>query len=565
MNNPFDYTPSEQMLQAQQTLINHIESLRTAYPEFRKEVDKGKMFGILLTDINNPHNLQNISLSPSRGSLSLGEGGGRGLLFAFSGQIADRYDWDGFVPPVFDYLAPDGYFKTHEAEITNINKKVYELEHAPERQRLTDDYHALKTEAEADIESYRIKMKAAKTERDLLRSSGYANDATLTKESQFMKAELHRRKLHWRELLEQFESKINDYEAEIRHLKLQRQHKSDALQRWLFQQFVFTNQQGEQRSLMDLSYPMTMPPSGSGECCEPKLLNYAFTNNLQPIEMGMFWWGESPCQEIRHHLQFYPACSGKCKPILEFLTSPPSPLSPQRGGVNTLEGENENLCNLRNSLIKLETVFEDESIIVVNKPAGLLSVPGKSNAPSVFSILKAQHPELPELQMVHRLDMDTSGLLVVAKTKSAHKHLQRQFAEHTIYKEYIAVLENGKSNVESRATNAPSFGGGWGEVSLPLRPDYEDRPRQLVDHAHGHVALTRYEFLDDNTVKLIPETGRTHQLRVHCAHREGLGRPIKGDRLYGTKSDRLYLHAATLEFTHPKNCERLSFHADPEF
>lgn len=532
MNNPFEYEPSATMLEAQKRLIAHIESLCKADAAFGEEVGKGKMFGILLTSQRE--------------------------LYAFSGQIGGRFDWPGFVPAVFDYLDEDGYFKVHEREISAINHKISELESSSELFTLRQEYDTLKTESEKDVEAYRLKMKAAKLERDLIRGKGLTDDVFLIRESQFMKAEMHRKKLYWNNQLETLSSKINGFIGTINSLKLQRQQKSDALQRWLFEQFVFNGPHGSrEKNLVEIFHDYNishnlltslyersqgrdfLPPSGAGECCEPKLLHFATQNNLQPIEIGMFWWGESPKQEVRHHLQFYPACNGKCRPILEFMGFLP---------------DNE----LRTVTTELQEIYSDASFIVVNKPSGMLSVPGRSEKPSVFSLLKAKYPDCEELQMVHRLDMDTSGLLVVAKTKEAHKHLQRQFAEHTIRKEYQALLSKPISKEN-------------GTITLPLRPDFDDRPRQIVDKINGKEAVTEF-FLKENrlkeeifAVKLVPLTGRTHQLRVHCAHKEGLGNPIKGDRLYGQKSDRLYLHAEYLEFTHPTTGERVKFCQEPEW
>lgn len=543
MNNPFDYEPSAEMLRAQTQLIAHIESLCKSNSAFAEEVAKGKMFGIML--VSAPASVFCPSAKDPRAEESGADiiHGGR-CLWAFSGQICGSFDWPGFVPAVFDYLDEDGYFKIHEREISAINHKIDELENSEELRKLKEQYSSLRNESETDIEHYRQLMKAAKLERDLIRGKGVTDDLKLIHESQFMRAEFHRKKLFWKEKIEQKSAKIDGFIGEIRLLKLQRQQKSDALQRWLFEQFVFSNSKdkSEKRNLLEIfeTYnrennllgtrrESNIPPSGAGECCEPKLLHFAVENGLEPLEMGMFWWGESPKQEVRHHLQFYPACNGKCRPILESLLLMDE----------TREAESQSKT--------VKKVFSDDYIIVVDKPSGMLSVPGRSEKPSVFSILKAENPDCKELQMVHRLDMDTSGLLVVAKTKSVHKDLQRQFANHTIRKEYLAVL--------SRPLDKRN-----GIISLPLRPDYNDRPRQIVDIENGKEAVTEFITSDETrTVRLFPQTGRTHQLRVHCAHKDGLDNPIKGDRLYGQKADRLYLHAATLEFTHPVTGERMKF------
>lgn len=540
MNNPFDYTPSERMLQAQQKLIAHINMLCEESAAFAEEVKKGKMFGILLASPPTP--------------LPRGEGSDmwEGAVFAFSGQIGGRYDWPQFVPAVFDYLDEQGYFKTHEREIDAINKKVAELEQSAELMALRQKKEQLQKESDADIEAYKRLMQVAKAERDVIRLKGVTNEADLIRESQFMKAELHRKKTYWKEQMSGIDKEIDGLIGEIRKLKLSRQHKSDHLQRWLFEQFVFTMPDGQHRSLTEIfqSYLARTGssllrrgidisatiPSGAGECCEPKLLHYAYSHGLQPEEIGMFWWGESPKQEVREHLQFYPACNGKCRPILEAMMPNLQSATDDYAAGNAT----------------LPIVYEDDALIIVNKPAGMLSVPGKGNTPSVLSILKAMRPECTSLHSVHRLDMDTSGLLIVAKSEEVHKALQKQFATHSFRKEYIAVLDG------------VPVGSREGDIALPLRPNYADRPRQVVDLLEGKEALTHYIINvegDKCIAHLFPMTGRTHQLRIHCAHHDGLGCPIKGDRLYGKRSDRLYLHAFKMEFQHPATDKTVVFEA----
>jgi len=517
MNNPFDYIPSEQMLQEQLRLRAYIENMCAREESFRNDVVKGKMFGILITD--------------------------KEVLWAFSGQIGGSFNWHRFVPAVYDYLDETGYFKTHEREITALNHRITALEESSALASVRQTKKELQEQAEADIADYKQQIKDAKLLRDKKREEGMADEAELLRESQFMKAELHRRKLAWRLRLEEAQKAVDDILSDIRLMKLQRQQKSDRLQRWLFEQFVFTKSDGTNITLPEIfdryfSLPLVGDgcgiPSGSGECCEPKLLNYAYSHGLKPVEMGMFWWGESPRQEVRRHLQFYPACNGKCKPILMELL--PDTIQP------IMEEEKAS---------SLEVLFEDESIIVVNKPSGMLSVPGKEGRESVFSILSASHPECKELSTVHRLDMDTSGLLVVAKTKAAHENLQKQFLSRQVKKTYVAILE--KPIVSE------------GRIELPLRPDFDDRPRQMVDYEYGKPAVTEYFPLGGNRVELYPLTGRTHQLRVHCAHHEGLNNPIKGDRLYGQKDTRLYLHAKTIELQHPATGKTMRFSVEPEF
>ncbi len=308
---------------------------------------------------------------------------------------------------------------------------------------------------------------------------------------------------------------------------------SQELQRWLFHQYQLLNAKGEKKDLLAIwqayynrpkllqKYPL--PPGGTGDCCAPKLLQYAYQQGLLPVCMAEFWWGASTRTELRRHGNYYPACRGKCKPLLTWMLQgldvDPDP--------DTLGREQQ----------QVETVYEDEWLLVVNKPSGMLSVPGKMDDYSVETVM---HQLYPESMICHRLDMGTSGLLIVAKTIDVYKPMQAQFVKHMVKKKYVALLEPG-SNREGKK----------GTICLPLRPDPMNRPRQVVDMEHGKRAITDYEFLNDRMVALFPQTGRTHQLRVHCAHPEGLGCPIVGDELYGTKGDRLMLHAAEITFRHP--------------
>ena len=524
-NNPFCYEPDPLCLLAAEEVKSYLRS----QPDWQAEIEAGKMFGVLVCE-------------DAQGQL--------GFLAAYSGQIGGREDWPWFVPAVFDYLQPDGYFKREEAEISAINHRITALENAPDYISTKATLAQLQAEAARDIDSYKSFMREARARRHQLSSpsaapntalGGFiAENPSLIKESQFQKAELHRLKKRWQARLASAEQSLKDTDSEILRLKQERKHRSDALQRWLFDHFQMLNAQGEHRTLTDIFRltPRQLPPSGSGECCAPKLLQYAFLHNLHPLCMAEFWQGRSPKMEIRHHDHYYPACRGKCKPILEWqlksLQTLPQPL-PVRERLEVLECQNS------------------QPFLIINKPAGLLSVPGKSDAPSVESILREKYGEV---YMVHRLDMDTSGLMVVALTSEAYHHLQRQFLARTIYKRYIALLD-GTMNITT------------GTISLPLRPDIMDRPRQLVDYEHGKPAVTGYEVLavenGRTRVALTPHTGRTHQLRMHCAHPDGLGIPIVGDNLYGTSADRLYLHAETLSFDHPITNERLTFCQPPAF
>jgi tRNA pseudouridine32 synthase/23S rRNA pseudouridine746 synthase len=282
---------------------------------------------------------------------------------------------------------------------------------------------------------------------------------------------------------------------------------------------------------------LSKPPAGSGDCAAPKLLQYAFQHELTPVVMAEFWWGISPNSEIRKHKNFYPSCQSRCKPILKHMLK----------GVRM----NENLL-LKNLSVKqeLKIIFEDDDIIIVNKPPEFLSVPGKEIKDSVYTRIKQQYPSATGPLIVHRLDMSTSGILVLTKTKEANRILQNQFIKRTIKKRYVALL-SGKLSKKK------------GVITLPLRLDLDDRPRQLVDFKNGKTAKTNWNVITQNDthtrVHFYPITGRTHQLRVHAAHKDGLNLPIIGDDLYGTKQDRLYLHADFIEFIHPSSQKKMSF------
>ena len=343
-------------------------------------------------------------------------------------------------------------------------------------------------------------------------------------------------------------------------LKQQRRQLSEELQQWLFRQYRVLNMQGQAKDLVDIWHDyhqserlrrrFPLPPGGSGDCCAPKLLQYAFGHGLRPLAIAEFWQGASPRGEIRHHGHYYPACSGKCKPILSWMLGQQPQPQPQPGGDAVLSAP--------------AIIYDDGAIAVISKPAGLLSVPGRSQQPSVVSLLRQRFPHAQGPMIVHRLDMDTSGLMVVALTAEAYHGLQRQFLERTVEKRYVALLQQPSPQVLQRLRAHPS-----GTISLPLRPDPLDRPRQVVDPLGGKAALTRYEVLSLSgshpLLALTPLTGRTHQLRIHCAHADGLGCPILGDRLYGEAAGRLCLHAERLSFCHPLSGQKLEFTNAPAF
>ena len=545
MNNPLDYQPHPLCI----AVCKELQTYLSEREDWREEIDKGKMFGVLIVE----------NAQPASGAPEIG------YLAAYSGQIGGRSDWDDFVPAVFDYLQPDGYFKTHEAEISGINQSIRKLEANTHMKEAKGLILQLQEERKHTIAAYQEKIKKAKTKRDARREAGSLNpeeEAEMVKESQFMKAELRRLKKSLSEKTS-LETEYEAYQADILSLKQLRKTLSDALQQWLFSQFRMQNHEGESKDLLEIfrdaalrDYPQAtiatsriaalkmVPPAGSGECCEPKLLQYAYSLGYKPLQMAMFWWGESPKEEIRHHLHFYPACNGKCKPILQWML-PASTFEPAAVDLS--------LYN------KVETLYEDREIAVIHKPEGLLSVPGKDAAqPSVYALMRSKYPEATGPLIVHRLDMSTSGVMMIAKTEFAYHRLQKAFLNHQIQKKYVAII-SGKVIPEK------------GIISLPLMPDYLDRPRQIVDHELGKEAITEYEVLepvDDSHLRiaLYPKTGRTHQLRVHCAHQEGLNAPILGDPLYGNeKAARLHLHAEEITFEHPLTGKKMTITRKADF
>ena len=528
----------------------------------------GKMFGVLVVEYED-----------ESGALQ------RGFLAAYSGLLGGRNDWPYFVPPVFDAQQPDGHFKRTEREISAINREIAAIEHDPEYLQSVEQHEQTKKRLQDEVDAFKAEVDAAKARRDARRKSGEPlseeEQAEMIRESQFMKAELRRR----RKAMEQANSTLHiPHSTFLKSLQRKRKQMSDELQRWLFSAYRMLNAKGEERDLIDIfrEYTHAMPPAGAGDCCAPKLLQYAYLHHLRPVCMAEFWWGESPASEIRHHLHYYPACRSKCLPILTHMLKgldvAPNPLAQKRHSAEP------------------RVLYADEYIMVVDKPAGMLSVPGKAESVrSEFSDsanisveeyfannskLKIQNSKF--LKAAHRLDMDTSGLLVLARTEQAYVELQRQFASRETVKRYEAVLsgvptQNSKLKTQNSSTQ-PS--GCLEAISLPLIADINDRPRQRVDMEHGKPALTLYNIVevravDANTavayttkkvdkrrtlVHLYPKTGRTHQLRVHCAHPLGLACPILGDPLYGTeRADRMYLHAAELTFRHPVTGETMHF------
>lgn len=506
----------------------------------------------------------NFGIDPSKKGLSIGKMFGVlvvqneqneiGYITSVSGKLAEKNIHKKFVPPVYDMLTKDSYFLEEEKVLNSINLALENLEDNNEYQNLQAHYLSEKKKATADVQEKKETLKAAKKERNLKRkkekikltSEAYAAfNKVLAKESLEAKYFFNNVNRYWEHILKTIKEQSSAFTNEIELLKEQRKTKSALLQQYLFEQYQFLNSKKEVKNLSQL-FVNTIeqnPPAGSGECAAPKLLQYAFLNDLKPIAMAEFWWGQSPNKEIRKHQQFYPACQGKCKPILTHM------LAGIEMDINPL---------LQNPAIgkELETIFEDENLIVVSKPYEFLSVPGIHIQDSVYTRIKQQVKNISGPIIVHRLDMATSGLLVLAKNKKAHKSLQSQFINKTVQKRYTALLDGIVTDDR-------------GTINLPLRVDLGDRPRQLVCNEYGKQAETKWEVIERKNGKtkihFYPISGRTHQLRVHASHTLGLNIPIIGDDLYGKKSNRLFLHADTLEFKHPVTNKKMIFQKNAEF
>ena len=594
MNNPFYYTPSARCEEAAMVILKQIQN----HPEWHEEVRGGKTFGVLITESE--------------------------TLYAYSGQMLGRYDIEGFVPPVFDYLEEKGYFKIHEAEIVNINKEI-------DRLSASEELHQAR---EALYEAEKAKPVLPPSRNIDPSSDEYE---AYCRQRQFEKGEYRRQKAVWNERVAECRNALQAIQDCITSLKQERKRKSDSLQHWLFEHFIMLNAKGEKKNLLDIfsewaertGSKCVIPPSGSGECCAPKLLQYAYIKGLKPREIAEFtapnpapspargkgvvtqYPDEFPIKEqdyitpfprageglgLGASFSFRPACQSRCKPILDWM------LQGLEVEANPLEEPEERTS--------LPILFENESIIVVDKPEGMLSVPGKSKRKSAFDILREMRPDCPELIMAHRLDMQTSGVLIAAKTMEVYREVQRMWnnkqlqpltcptgilwhilrcyqhrtsprGEEKVTNETLKDAPQRKKVISSSPLGErmpvgqvrgfktyfallegilPMPVGTKGEISLPLSSDYLNRPCQKVDYENGKEAITLYEVMGEVEVegqprtllKLTPITGRTHQLRVHCAHPDGLGMPILGDDLYGKHAKRLYLHAQEISPLSPK-------------
>lgn len=555
------------------------------HPELTAGEVCGKMYGVLVVEA---------------------PGGCLAFLAAHSGLLGGRNDWPFFVPPVFDAQQPDGHFKTKEGEISGMNRRIAELMQRPQLFEARQRLEQVRQQTDRVIAREREEVKARKARRDTMRrEQPQMDDATkamLIRESQHDKAQLRRLMKSCEASVAEHQEALDVLEREIEALKRERREGSDALQRWLFNQYVMLNAKGMRRTLIDIfaRFNGTLPPAGAGDCCAPKLLQFAYAHNLRPVSLAEFWLGAPPPTEVRRHLQFYPPCRSKCYPILQFMlqgldaplpgAEEVYPLREDGGGttndekgslddkasIDTNEAhadkaslDDNGFLDAQGHIYKkcgasLHIIYEDEQMAVVSKPSGMLSVPGKSCRLSVESIVREHYGIAADVPViVHRLDMDTSGLLLIARTREAHKALQQQFLDHTVSKSYLALLE-GVPHEGLTGEHVVWHSSHTGTITLPLRPDLDDRPRQLVDFVHGKPAVTRFRLLKvidgHQLIALTPVTGRTHQLRMHCAHHLGLNCPILGDPLYGNAiepsaniAQRLYLHAEQITFRHPSS------------
>lgn len=517
---PFNYVPCEVVRIASHELIRYIESQE----QWREELSRGKMFGVLVCKTKE---------------------GDVGFLSAFSGNLDGQTQQPTFVPPIFDLHSIDSFFRAEESVISAINSQIKAIEEGDIYIDLSSKIEQRKALRASEVTAYKQLMKRSKADRDKIRSSSScaAELQQITKESQFQKAELKRIEALHNSNITILEGEKEGLDNQISKLKHERQRLSQELQRKIFESYILRNHLGEQRSMVEIfaQYRSTLPPAGAGECAAPKLLHYAFVNELTPIAMGEFWWGDSPKGEVRHNGEFYTACKSKCEPILGYML---------RG--MQLDSTSSDYSITRD----LNIVYQDEFLAVVDKPAGMLSVAGHVDLPSVEGLLPILFAQYADAKVVHRLDMDTSGLLLIALKPDIYRSLQRQFEKREVEKEYLALLDGVIS------THV-------GEINLPISSDYEQRPRQKIDYVGGKEAFTTYKLIsvDGNIsrVSLTPHTGRTHQLRLHCAHHEGIGVPIVGDRLYGHPATRLMLQAQRISFIHPASASRMSFELEAEF
>ncbi len=533
---PFYYEPHALSVIAVKQLQDFLENSATSYGwDFwhgDNELGRGRMFGVLVVKK---------------------EDGSLGFLAAFSGNTTIPDKGFPFVPSIFDFWDEDDFYRKGERESAIITAEIESLENDLQYKHLQQVLVKETSESDEELSLLQYQLKAAKKDRDAKRSEAEnmsSEDfellkAELTKESLFNNYHFKKTKKNWKERLKQRTAELKIWQDKIEMLRADRKALSNRLHEAIYKGFRFLNQTGETKGIDEVFADTVLkyPPSGAGECAAPRLLQYAFKYQLKIVSMAEFWWGATSKSDIREHKYYYPACHGKCRPILGHM----------------LDGivMDENPMLNSHALDKVvEVVYEDEHLLVVFKPDGLLSVPGRLVLDSVHTRMQLLFPNTNSPLVVHRLDMDTSGLMLIAKNKEVYKHLQAQFIRRKVKKRYMALLEGF---VE----------GDSGLIELPLMLDFLNRPCQVVDDEHGKSASTRWKLLkryeNRSLVHFFPHTGRTHQLRVHAAHSRGLHCPIVGDDLYGTKDKRLFLHAEWIEFEHPITRERVSFEKKADF
>ena len=531
---PFYYDPHPLALVAAKELQDYLSVQTDFTHDFGIDgVGVGKMFGVLI--VRNAENEL-------------------GYIQAFSGMMSSQTVVNGFAPPVYDILDPESYFQKKTRVLALLTEAIQSLQIDPSRQSMKTQYELIESNYYQKFKEQKAKHKSDKRARKLIREEKQNNIPE--EEYKFLLTRHKQESLNAQFLLQSYGEYIDQELAlakvkyltssiKLDALKQKRKSKSNALQQWLFDQYNFLNISGEKRNVIDIfrNRVVDVPPSGTGDCAAPKMLQYAFSNGLNPVAMAEFWWGKSPNSEVRKHGNFYSSCRGKCEPVLGHMLQ----------GIDV--DPNPFLTNQALGKI-LETIYEDEYICVINKPTEFLSGPGKYVTDSVQERMKDKYPESTGPLIVHRLDMSTSGLLVIGKTKEIYTQLQLQFVKRTVKKRYIALLDGVVTNDE-------------GYIDLPLQLDINNRPYQKVEYEFGKSARTRFEVIERKAGKtkiyFYPVTGRTHQLRVHAAHVDGLNAPIVGDDLYGVKGDRLHLHAESITFTHPVTGEEVTLSVEAEF
>jgi len=522
---PFSYEPHPLTELAANELQENLRSQNV-----RNEIS-GKMYGVLVVQ---------------------DKSGEIGYLASFSGQDYEGDPPVNFVPPIYNRLELEGFYKKGEKELGKINHKLKKLEEDQNFINLMKELKEQSKNSNLELKAEQEKKQKSKAVRKEKREDGMVNlspdaydqlDERLRKESR--NEDYNYKKLHktWKKKIASIQSKVAVYESHIQQLKKERKKKSIQLQKQIFDQYQFLNVRGKRKGLEEIFEPLGYPPSGAGDCALPKLLQYAFANHYEPQAMGEFWWGKAPKSELRKEGRFYPACSGKCKPILGHMLK----------GLNL---EDDPLLQYTAEDKVIETLYEDEQIAVIVKPAGLLSIPSKEIKDSVLMRMGKKYPKASGPLLAHRLDKLTSGIMLISKDLESHKCLQKQFMDKSIQKRYSAILEGKLGKQE-------------GEVNLPISVDEDNRPMQKVDVESGRKALTKWKQIGQNEEKsmvlFIPVTGRTHQLRVHAAHPQGLNAPIVGDTLYGNRAERLMLHAEYIQFKHPENHQVMEFENKASF